>query len=488
MILMSNENKTANMISQRDKSLALCGVLFICLLGLLVITPQKIAYAQCSECSCVEDYHGDPNPFAPGTLRRYIYDQHQITQLVFGTAQPIPNTPWTCAGAGIVGTGRLGQHQQFLLEELFLGCSGAGGILPALMMMTEQFVSIMMEQVFIIGTFFDAQNQLETQLLFQDLMAQAHKDYHPSTGMCVIGTNMRSMGAASFNADLSGYILSQHAMKRQLGSTNTNAGEGQKEDRDGRLEQVETRFCDRHDNNRTTSISTGLGMICEGAAFAPTEFANSDIDYSRTVDIPSTLEMDFADGDMTDDRDENDVMALASNLFSHDVFERPKSHMIGMEENEELYLDTRAVIAKRSVAQNSFNNIVAMKAQGSPTNSTNTAQYMLVMLQELGIPDDEIPMYLGDLDDPARVRPSYMSQLEILGKLIYQNPSFYVDLYDKPVNVTRKKTAMRAINSIIQREIYDSQLRSEAIMSLILEHSIIDAQKGVQNKINGLRD
>ena len=123
------------MISQRDKSLALCGVLFICLLGLLVITPQKIAYAQCSECSCVEDYHGDPNPFAPGTLRRYIYDQHQITQLVFGTAQPIPNTPWTCAGAGIVGTGRLGQHQQFLLEELFLGCSGAGGILPALMMM-----------------------------------------------------------------------------------------------------------------------------------------------------------------------------------------------------------------------------------------------------------------------------------------------------------------------------------------------------------------
>ncbi len=465
--------------------------IFLCAMGIAYFTLMPVQTARashCDECTCEETYHGDPNPFAPGSLRLYIFEQHELTQLLFGTAEPIiPNTPWTCSSVGMVGTGRMEIHQIFLLEELFLGCSGQGGILPALMMMTEQFVSVMMEQAFIIGAFFDAKNQLETQLLFQDLMAQAHKDYHPSVGMCVIGTNIRSMGAASFNATQATFTMAQRSLERQLGSEHVNATEGPKSDRDGRLNQVETRFCDRYDNNATTRFSSGLTLICN-ASMPPTAFVNSDIDYSRTIDLPSTLEMDFADGNLTGDRDENDVLALASNLFAHDVFEQPDGSPLGHVENETLYLDMRSIFAKRSVAENSFNHIVGMKTQGSETNSNNTAQYMQIILQELGIPDNEIPMYIGDLDDIGDVRPSYLSQLEILGKLIYQNPSFYTDLYDKPKNVTRKKTAMRAINSIIQREIYNSQLRSEATMSLLLEHSVAEAQIGVQNILNNLKD
>lgn len=475
-------NMTAKQRNRTWRSaFALCFLVIAVCLSAVLFAPGP-AKAQCSSCGCVFAYHSN--------LRTYIFEMHETTRAIFGTAQPLPNTPFYCGSPAPTGTGRLGQHQRFLLEELFLGCSGEGGILPALMMMTEQFVSVMMHQAFIIGTFFDAKNQLETQLLFNDLMTQAHKDYHPSTGMCTIGTNVRSLGAANYNANLTNYTLGQRMLERQLGSANINASEGSKEDREGRLHQVENRFCDRNDNNPTAGISTGLGLICE-AYMAPTEFVNADIDYSRIIDNPSTLEIDFANNNIAGDQDESDVLALASNLFSHDVFDRVRGNILGLEENETLYLDMRSIVAKRAVAQNSFNNIAALKTQGSapnvtPGNSNNTAEYMTVMLQELGIPDEEIPMYLGDLADSGEIRPSYFAQLEVLGKLIYQNPSFYVDLYDKPANVKRKKTAMRAINSLIQREIYDSQLRSEAIMSVLLELSIARAQRDVQNELNEL--
>lgn len=479
-------NRQTHKTGRGQYALWLVGMcLLICLS--FALFPQKNANAAwyCNECQCVEDYHGAPNPYAPGSLRLYIYEQHILTQEIFGTAEPIPNAPYSCTSIAPIGSGRLGVDQVFIIRELFLGCGGQGGILPALMMMTEQFVSIMMHQAFMVGTFFDAKQQLETQLLFQDLMTQAHKDYHPSLGMCVFGTNIRSMGAASFNAAQASYSFSQRALERELGSRDVNAAEGPKEDRGGRLAQVERRFCDRYDNNATTQFTSGLTLICD-SSMPPTEFANADIDYTRIVDLPTTLEMDFANNN--NDRDEIDVMALASNLYAHDVFERTPETLLGLQENETLYLDLRSVIAKRAVAENSFSHIVGMKTQGSETDSNNTAQYMQIILQELGIPDQEIPMYLGDLDDMADVRPSYMAQLEILGKLIYQNPSFYTDLYDKPENVERKKTAMRAINSIIQREIYESQLRSENLMSLILEHSIMKQQQKVQNIINNMND
>ena len=46
---------------------------------------------------------------------------------------------------------------------------------------------------------------------------------------------------------------------------------------------------------------------------------------------------------------------------------------------------------------------------------------------------------------------------------------------------------MQAIGTMLDREIYESNLRSEAIMSIILEIKIIEKQDGVQNKINNLR-
>lgn len=469
----------------------LAGIIAASIAGIMTYNTKRadafgFSYRCYLNCDCVNNYHGDPNPFTPGSLRLYIFQTHETTRAIFGTAEPIPSAPWSLGSAMPLGTGRMGEHQRFIMDQLFIM-----RILPSLMMMTEQFVTTMMEQTFMIGTFLDAKQQLETQTLFQDLKAQAHKDYQPSTGMCVFGTNMRSMAAARFNADLTSYTLSEQSLERQLGADNTSATSGPLSDRKSRLKQVEDRFCDRYDNNRVDGqITSGLGLICKNGQ-PPTIKANRDIDYAGTIDQPSTLNVDFSDGAIANDSDEQDILALQNNLFSHDVFSRIPNSSLAFKQNEQLYIDLRAIVAKRAVAENSFNRIVAMKTQGTPPggasgNSNDTAQYMAVMLKELGIPDEEIPMYIGNTDDLTKARPSYWAQLEIMGKLVYQNPSFYVDLYDTPTNVERKNTAMRAIDSIMQREIYESQRRSEMLMSLLLELSVADAQKDVQNQTNKL--
>lgn len=48
------------------------------------------------------------------------------------------------------------------------------------------------------------------------------------------------------------------------------------------------------------------------------------------------------------------------------------------------------------------------------------------------------------------------------------NPDFYAHLYDSPANVSRKKVAMKAIELMLDRAIYESQLRKEMSVSVLL--------------------
>ena len=99
---------------------------------------------------------------------------------------------------------RMGLHEDFM-EDIFFG----EALMPAWQNMTEQLVSNMMHQMFIIGTFFDAKIQLDTQRLLQRKMAEAHKDYHPSIGMCEFTTNARSLAASKMNAQLTTQAISK---------------------------------------------------------------------------------------------------------------------------------------------------------------------------------------------------------------------------------------------------------------------------------------
>lgn len=356
------------------------------------------------------------------------------------------------------------RHREWLVEVFFLEY-----LLPALAMSAEQLTAVAMKQMMIVGAFIDAKNQLETQRLFQDLAARAHKDYYPSEGLCTLGSGMRSLAATERLADVTTVLIGQRSLDRQLLNANAISADGARTDRASRAAQFRSTYCNVHDNNR------GLTSVCDGAI--PQMRRNKDVDFVRTVFNPSTLNINFSD--TNDTEDEEDILALMANLYAHNVFERaiPASQLRipgkNAMANRILLMDMRSIAAKRSVAEQPFHALVGMKTVGT---SDVSEEYMRQILQEVGIPEDQATAIVGE-------NPSYYAQMEILTKRVFQRPEFFVDLYDKPANTARKAVALRAISLMQKRDIFKSALRSEAIMSLLLELELMESQLKVQEKL-----
>ncbi len=363
-------------------------------------------------------------------------------------------------------------------------------LLPALMLMAEQLTAVAMQQMQIVGTFLDAKNQLESQRLLQEIAARTHKDYHPSVGVCEFGSGAKSLAASERKAEMNAVIMAQRSQDRALGNVNTAAAVGEEGDRLSRIKQFREKFCDVGDNNN------GLRYMCDhdqapGGAVGGTqrERLNKDIDFIRTVDYPWTLDVDFVSTtadpfnglvpvtDLTDNEEE--IMALAANLYGANVFFRPPAPALQIQnandvtKMQENYLDMRSVIAKSSVAENSFNAITAMKSEGTP----GSKDYLVALMRELGISNADALTLLGD-------NPSYFAQMEVLTKKIYHNPDFYTNLYDKPANVERKGVALQAIGLMQKFDLFKSYLRNEASLSVLLELAVEELQGDIENEIN----
>lgn len=373
-------------------------------------------------------------------------------------------------------TNELEKHRNWIVSDYFIGNGpNAGaeqfGILPAMMLLTEQLTAVGMQQVQIIGSFLDAKHQLETQRLFQQLTAKAHKDYHPSEGLCEIGTNVRSLLPSQRRADLTQTAFSQRVMSRALLSGDTTTIGGAITDKRSRLDQFIKKYCNKADNGK------GLEELCAGGS-ADKKRINKDVDYTRTLETPLTLEVDLLTA-TTASEDAEDIFALTSNLFAHEVSPFIKKELLASSDGKinrdagHRYLDVRALAAKRSVAQNSVAALTAMKSKGSP----ESAPFLKRWVEEMGIPKAEIEKYIGK-------EPSYFAQMEVLTKKIYQNPVFYADLYDKPVNVERKAAALEAIGLMQDRDIYRSLLRSEMVLAVFLDTLLEQEQDRISNKMN----
>jgi len=371
-------------------------------------------------------------------------------------------------------------HKEWLIRVFF-----EQHILPALMLFAEQITGMAVHQVAMVGTMMDAKHQLETQRLFQELTAQAHKDYQPSEGMCTFGTTVRSLAASDRNMDLSAMAFSNRVLQRELLSGDAVAGSGATSDILSRLGQFRALYCNKNDNGK------GLEKLCP-AGSKDVGRINRDVDYTTTFDTPLTLMIDFtSEGDPDHAKnkhatgkvspDEEDVFALAANLYAHNVAPAIAPTFLISEDGVvsaqgvNHYMNIRALAAKRSVARNSFASIMGMKSQGEK----EAQPYLYALIKEMGIPEDEIKKYLGE-------RPSYYAQMEILTKKIYQNPMFYSELYDKPANVARKNASMQAIELMQRRDMYRSSLRTEAILAVMLETALIEQQEQVTDEINRL--
>lgn len=367
--------------------------------------------------------------------------------------------------------------QQFLIDDIYrdliLKDLWENHFRPALQAMTAQLIGAEVHMTGAIGGFIDGANLNRTQLVMQELHASALKNYTPGENLCRLGTVTRSLAAAQGKALVTQVALAEIGQARQLGTKGgSGADTGMIMDRKGRIDQFTRVYCDPADNQGA------LDAICGGAApLTKSERMNKDISFGRTLAGPKTLDVDFANGALTPD--EEDIIALASNLYGPDVMTRSSEIMMaaaaGNADNKTAYLNLRQLVAFRNVAQNSFNTMAGTRARGAGGSSA----FLLNVLKEMGMSNDEAKKYL----DNVTGEPSYNAQMEILTKKLYQNPNFYVNLVDKPANVDRQIAAMQAFSLMQDRDIYQSLARQEMLLSLLLELKTRREQRDVERRL-----
>jgi len=363
-------------------------------------------------------------------------------------------------------------------------------VLPAMLMMSEQLTAVSLKQTQIFGAFLDAKHQMETQQTLQKIQARSHKDYHPSVGMCEIGTGIKSLALSESRAEYTASVLNKRSQDRNLGSAYTVARQGQASELRPRMAQYVAKFCDPSDNNNA------LSALCPEGPEDPKRM-NKDIDFVRTFSFPWTLQVDFTNPELNPHEEE--ILALATNLYGNVLVSpgtlEPRDDGTATTEQER-YLEARSLIAKRSVAENSFNAIMGLKAEGSP----GSREYIQEILKRLGLDEKESISLLygeeswkdeeGEEIDPENykkaVSPSYYAQMEILTKKMLQHPGFYTNLYDKPANVDRKGVALQAIGLMQKFDLFKSYLRQEAITAVLLESALMKEQSDVENVINSI--
>ena len=368
--------------------------------------------------------------------------------------------------------------------EAHITGTGAGtlayNVVQPLMLMTEQLSAVMMQQMQIIGSFLDAKTQMETQREFRRLVAQAHKDYHPSEQLCAFGSYVKSVSKSEEWASLNKRAINKTLNEYYRNVENMSSSEGYAMDIKNRIEQFKNTYCNPNDHNG------GLWAVCRNRSNIPgsnppsggsnkRDRFNKDIDYFRTLDSPLTLKVNFTNEDASND--EEDLIALAKNLYWPRAQNMPGEDVLEskMKDNYPLYLKTRSIQAKYNVAHNSFANLVGMKSRTKNSlGGEDGPAFMKSYMRDFGLSDTDINEMLGN-------NPSYYAQMEFLTKKIYQNPNFYTSLYDKPANVDRINVSLEAFQLMHGRDRYESMLRQEMLTSLLVEQILA----GQSDELNG---
>ncbi|MEM7650605.1 MAG: hypothetical protein AAF204_00795, partial [Pseudomonadota bacterium] len=356
----------------------------------------------------------------------------------------------------------LGGSLSFFIETFYV---------DPLKRMTRQLSTIAMYPLPMIGKFFDAKDQLEAQRTHQMLKAEAVKDYHPSEQICRIGSYMRSLPNAETKATSNHLILNDALSQRYTNKSGMSTVLGRETDIVSRIEQFKNTYCDPSD------VGTKISAFCAhagGTGAQDPARVNKDIDYANNVELPLTMDIDFSDNVLTND--EEDVLSLARNLYWTDAFQDVSER--DLLTNYKYHIQARQLMALANLSHNSFAKLVAMKARApdaAPGVQPGWA-HMKTMMRELGMAD-------ADIEDVVGTNPSYFAQMDILTKKLYQNPNFYTNLYDKPVNVERINTSLEAIKLMQMRDHYEASLRREMLISGIIGNELVSDAEKIQGRL-----
>jgi hypothetical protein len=327
---------------------------------------------------------------------------------------------------------------------------------PAIEQAVKDIESFIRGNAALDGNVIEGQSNIDAIRNFQEQAADSLVGASASDALCRFGSLSKSLAASDVKVQEKVLNLSQASLDRELLRRGQKSAEGTTQDLVSRYNNFKSKFCDIKSYGATFSFCTK----------ADDYLTNLDIDYTRLVDTQTTIS----------DAEDAGVIPLMNNLFSPETFQpidpnslKPDSASANA---RDLYMDQRALIAKRSVAQNTFQNIVARRSQGTG----GSMESMKALLKNMGIAEDsEVVRYLTD-------KPSYHSQMDILTKRIYQDADFFKNLMDNPTNLARQYAAMQSFGLMQQRDIYDSAQRAEILLSLIVELELEDYQTKVFRK------
>lgn len=336
---------------------------------------------------------------------------------------------------------------------------------PAMQSYTDDSRNVFITEALAIGAFLDGENMLGSLRTMQELNAESMKNYQVSDAICKFGTLSRSLAASESKAKATRSVLAQRLQARQIGRTGmVNAGKGAQEDKIDRFKLLTTTEC------TPSSYGGGMDGICTA-----TGGQNRDISFTKLMNSGGTFNFGV-DNLGSGGSDLSSLALLSDNLYANDVMEKINYEELKKQSENDYkstLIDQRSIAAKRSVAANSFFTIASQKSQGGG----GSAAFMGKVLGSLGMNNAAIASSLGS-------NPSYDAQMEILTKRLYQDPSFYVNLMDTPANVERQYAALQAFGLMQRRDIFETVLRSEMLLSTILEIEISDYQDEVQSEQN----
>lgn len=341
-----------------------------------------------------------------------------------------------------------------------------------MLMMSEEITAVMYQHMAMIGALFDANIQMDTQRDLQILQAEAHRDYHPSEQMCVIGTFSRSLHNAQSNADFNKLAYSEIMMDRYTITENSTAAGGPTQDMNARILAYTQRYCNKGDYNG------GLDPLCISAPDIRERF-NRDIDYEQSILGPLTVKANFTETSLDDDAE--DLVELGKNLYwFHPFSASPKDEIA---RRYKTHLDSRRMMAMHNVAHTSFATLVGQKSEATNSGTGTASGVFMKELVKMLLPEGSTEV---DPTDILGENPSYYAMMEMLTKKMYQDPNFYTNLYDKPANIERIKTSLKAIQMMHNRDRYESSLRREMLSSMLLEAALIKEEAATEADLRRL--
>lgn len=299
-----------------------------------------------------------------------------------------------------------------------------------------------------LGAFLDVRTYLDTLRALQISTVRTLKNYTASDAVCRFGTMTRSIASADAVAKKNQMALSKILLDRYTQKEGTISADPIRT-LPLILDNFKEKYCVTRDNNNF------LDGYCEGLSLTSDLLHNRDIDFTRVFDLPLTLNADFSDSTITNDKQA--VIALFDNLSMTPLMMSSEASAFDPHSNSDQAQNIRSLSAMKTVTANSFGALIGEKAQ-STAQATN---YMKEMIKQLGLDATSAEKLLG-------ANPSYFAQMEVLTKKLFQNPAFYANLYESEANIDRQRVAMKAIELQQDRDFLESLRRREMLLSVLL--------------------